>query len=100
MATKSNRNIPAVSSIGIDIGKDVFHLVGFDPNGEIFYTLEEAKVLIAQWRKHYNTLRPHSALGYRPPAPETTRQHRVALAYAIDRLQPDRRFHIEPKGLN
>ena len=39
-------------------------------NGEIFYTLKEAKVLIEQWRKHYNAVRPHSALGYRPPAPE------------------------------
>jgi len=40
-------------------------------NGEIFYTLKEAQIIIEQWRKHYNTVRPHSALGYRPPAPET-----------------------------
>jgi putative transposase len=40
-------------------------------NGEVFYTLQEAKILIEQWRRHYNTIRPHSALGYRPPAPET-----------------------------
>jgi transposase InsO family protein len=39
-------------------------------NGEIFYTLQEAKILIERWRVHYNTVRPHSALGYRPPAPE------------------------------
>ena len=39
-------------------------------NGEIFYSLREAKVLIERWRRHYNTRRPHSALGYRPPAPE------------------------------
>lgn len=39
-------------------------------SGEIFYTLNEAKVLIERWRIHYNTVRPHSALGYRPPAPE------------------------------
>jgi transposase InsO family protein len=39
-------------------------------NGEIFDTLLEAKVLIERWRVHYNTVRPHSALGYRPPAPE------------------------------
>ena len=39
-------------------------------NGEIFYTLAEAKVVIEGWRRHYNTLRPHSSLGYRPPAPE------------------------------
>lgn len=40
-------------------------------NGEIFYTLKEAQILIEEWRKHYNTIRPHSSLGYRPPAPET-----------------------------
>ena len=40
-------------------------------NREIFYTLKEAGVLIEQWRRHYNGVRPHSALGYRPPAPET-----------------------------
>jgi len=39
-------------------------------NGEIFYTLEEAKVLIERWRRFYNRERPHSSLGYRPPAPE------------------------------
>lgn len=39
-------------------------------NGEIFYTLKEAQIIIEQWRRHYNTVRPHSALGYRPPAPE------------------------------
>ena len=39
-------------------------------NGEIFYTLLEAKVLIERWRQHYNRIRPHSSLGYRPPAPE------------------------------
>ena len=38
-------------------------------NGEIFYTLKEAKILIERWRQHYNTIRPHSSLGYRPPAP-------------------------------
>jgi putative transposase len=40
-------------------------------NGEVFYSLKEAKVLIEQWRHHYNTVRPHSSLGYRPPAPQT-----------------------------
>mgnify|MGYP003338964650 FL=1 len=42
-------------------------------NGEIFYSLKEAKIVIEQWRKHYNTVRPHSSLGYRPPAPQTIR---------------------------
>lgn len=40
-------------------------------NGEIFYSLKEAQIIIEQWRKHYNTVRPHSSLNYRPPAPET-----------------------------
>lgn len=40
-------------------------------NGEIFYSLKEAQIAIEQWRQHYNTKRPHSALGYRPPAPES-----------------------------
>jgi putative transposase len=40
-------------------------------NGEIFYSLKEAQIVIQQWRKHYNTVRPHSSLGYRPPAPQT-----------------------------
>jgi transposase InsO family protein len=40
-------------------------------NGELFYTLKEAQVIIEEWRRHYNRIRPHSALGYRPPAPET-----------------------------
>jgi len=39
-------------------------------NREIFTTLTEAKVLIEQWRREYNQVRPHSSLGYRPPAPE------------------------------
>jgi transposase InsO family protein len=40
-------------------------------NREIFTTLTEAKILIEQWRREYNQVRPHSSLGYRPPAPET-----------------------------
>lgn len=39
-------------------------------NGEIFYSLAEAKVIIEAWRRHYNTERPHSSLGYKPPPPE------------------------------
>ena len=39
-------------------------------NGELFFTLTEAQVIIENWRNVYNTIRPHSSLGYRPPAPE------------------------------
>lgn len=38
-------------------------------DGEIFYSLKEARIVIESWRRHYNTKRPHSSLGYRPPAP-------------------------------
>jgi len=41
-------------------------------NGEIFYNLKEAKVLVERWRQHYNQVRPHSSLGYKPPAPQVT----------------------------
>jgi putative transposase len=39
-------------------------------DGEIFYSLKEATIVIESWRRHYNTLRPHGSLGYKPPAPE------------------------------
>jgi len=55
-------------------------------NGEIFYTLREAQILIERWRKHYNAVRPHSSLGYRTPAPETILPPASILAYAP--LQP------------
>ena len=55
-------------------------------NMEIFYTLIEAKVPVERWRQHYNTVRPHSSLGYKPPAPETILPRPAALAYAT--LQP------------
>jgi transposase InsO family protein len=50
-------------------------------NGEIFYSLAEAQVVIESWRQHYNTVRPHSALGYKPPAPS-------AKAWPPERAQP------------
>ncbi len=62
-------------------------------NGELFDTLREAQVLLKQWRREYNAFRPHSALGYRPPAPEAwSRQLKKARigalrpAPAIDQL--------------
>ena len=39
-------------------------------NGEIFYTLREAQIIIESWRRHYNAVRPHASIGYRAPAPE------------------------------
>jgi putative transposase len=56
-------------------------------NGEIFTTLREAQVLIEAWRRHYNAVRPHSSLGYRPPAPEAILPTASGLPYAP--LRPD-----------
>jgi hypothetical protein len=39
-------------------------------DGEIFYTLAEAKIVVESWWRHFNTVRPHGSLGYKPPAPE------------------------------
>src|SRR5215472_6520147 len=39
-------------------------------NGEIFYTLREAQIVVESWRRHYSSIRPHASLGYKPPAPE------------------------------
>jgi len=39
-------------------------------DGDIFYTLREAQIIIESWRRHYNTVRPHASIGYRAPAPE------------------------------
>ena len=63
---------------------------------EAFGTLVEAKVLIERWRQHYNTVRPHSALGYRPPAPEARQPCAVASAKP---RQPHRAGLLEGKPL-
>ena len=55
-------------------------------NGEIFYTLKEAKVLIERWRQGFNCLRSDSSLGYRPPVPETIWLKPVP--FQLRRLQP------------
>ncbi len=69
-------------------------------NGEIFYTLKEAKVLIVQWRHHYNTFRPHSALGYRPPAPQTISAQRADPPFALEGPRADRPFRQSPTNVN
>jgi len=56
-------------------------------NVELFNDLREAKVLIERWRKHYNTIRPHTSLGYHPPAPETILP--ADLASTVWRFRPD-----------
>ncbi len=44
---------------------------------EIFFSLKEAQVLVERWRQEYNRIRPHSSLGYRPPAPEAVQPRRI-----------------------
>ena len=59
-------------------------------NGEIFDTMLEARVIIERWRREYNTIRPHSSLGYVPPAPEATLPelgNRLDLDQEINQLQ-------------
>ncbi len=71
-------------------------------NREIFYTLLQAKVLIERWREHYNRVRPHSALGYRPPAPEPIAFEALAAGYATLRrasLRPPPIVDAERVGL-
>ena len=57
-------------------GKLRYELLG----GEIFDTLLEAKVIIERWRRDYNTIRPHSSLGFKPPAPEAYQPLQLANA--------------------
>lgn len=54
-------------------------------NGEIFYSLKEAQILIEEWRHHFNTVCPHSSIGYQPPAPETILPKPIMLPYAAIR---------------
>ena len=56
-------------------------------SGEIFSTLKEAQILIEAWRRHYNTVRPHSSRGYRPPAPETFAPHAFNAAKEVAQIQ-------------
>jgi putative transposase len=57
-------------------------------NGEIFYTLSEAQIVIESWRRHYNTIRPHASIGYKPPAPEVFVPAFAAWPAALRRAAP------------
>jgi hypothetical protein len=57
-------------------------------NGEIFYTLREAQIVIESWRRHYNRIRPHASLGYKPPAPEVFLPAFAAWPAALPRPAP------------
>ena len=66
-------------------------------NTEIFNSLREAQILIESWRRHYNTLRPHSALGYQPPAPEVTMPAPTAWPATQPRPAPPATLFLVPR---
>ena len=66
-------------------------------NIEIFNSLREAQILIEVWRRHYNTMRPHSALGYRPPAPEVVVRAPAAWPAAQPRPAPPATLPLAPR---
>ena len=64
-------------------------------DGEIFYSLREAQIIIESWRRHYNTVRPHGSLSYRPPAPEV-----FLPAFAVTQHMPNTRSVAPRPTLN
>ncbi|WP_455989503.1 IS3-like element ISMex5 family transposase [Methylorubrum extorquens] len=66
-------------------------------NGEIFYTLKEAQIVIESWRLHYNSVRPHASLGYRPPAPEVFVPAFTAWPAALTRSAPPAKRPVEQR---
>jgi putative transposase len=64
-------------------------------NGEIFCSLREAQIIIEQWRRHYNQERPHSSLGYKPPAPEVIVLSPPALPSPLVRAAPTAPLPLE-----
>jgi putative transposase len=65
-------------------------------NGEIFYSLREAQIIIENWRRHYNTIRPHASLGYKPPAPEVLVPAFAAWPAALRRPAPPATLASQP----
>ena len=66
-------------------------------DGEIFYSLREAEVVLESWRQHYNTIRPHASLGFRPPAPEVLLPARAAWPVALRRPAPPSTQVVAPR---
>jgi transposase InsO family protein len=67
-------------------------------NGEIFYTLKEAQVLSERWRVYYNTERPHSSLGYKPPAPAAWQRESSKGHGKVESKEPFPLFHAPDCG--
>jgi putative transposase len=66
-------------------------------DGEIFHSLREAEVVIESWRRHYNTVRPHASLGFRPPAPEVVLPASAAWPAALRRPASPTRQAVAPR---
>ena len=66
-------------------------------DGEIFYSLREAQVVIESWRRHYNAVRPHASLGYRAPAPEVFVPALAARPAAPPRPTPPAALPLVPR---
>jgi putative transposase len=66
-------------------------------DGEIFYSLREAEVVIESWRRHYNSVRPHASLGFRPPAPEVVLPAFAAWPAALRRPAPPATQVVAPR---
>ena len=66
-------------------------------DGKIFYSLREAEVVIESWRRHFNAVRPHGALGYRPPAPEVVLPSFLAWPLALRRPTPSTMQTVAPR---
>ncbi|HEX2239081.1 MAG TPA: IS3 family transposase [Gammaproteobacteria bacterium] len=66
-------------------------------DGEIFYSLREAQIIIESWRRHYNTVRPHASLGYRPPAPEVFVPASATAPAILPRPAPPNRLSVAPR---
>ena len=65
-------------------------------NGEIFYSLREAQIVIESWRRHYNTIRPHASLDYKPPTPEVFVPALAAWPAALRRPAPPATLALRP----
>ena len=68
-------------------------------NGEIFYSLREAQVVIESWRRHYNAVRPHASLRFRPPAPEVFVPALAAWPVALRRPVPTTTQTVAPRPM-
>ena len=68
-------------------------------DGEIFYGLREAQVVIESWRYHYNTMRPHGSLGFRPPAPEVVLPAFAAWPAVLPTPAPTTLHTVAPKPM-